>query len=824
MGKSVKASKHRTSYNKPLIDEKLANVINYTFIFLISIFLIIIPFYRGLYFRENYIPAFIYMSGIFVLYILYKLAKKEYNILNSYLDIAVLLLPVVYLVSFFFSVNAKDAFDAVLKYAAYFMIYKIAVDLSRNSVYKKILEYAVITAMFVMAAVGLMAALGYLDLNGVILYKRIYGLYQYSNATASALGAAIFLAVGFSLNKGKIYEKAYNNLVLATVFPAFVLAFSRGAYIIFAALALLNIIILNARKRVQFIYSMLILVASNGMFLLKYYGSENVKDSLIYLAGGIIIFLALQLLYEKLLSKPIEKISTKAVNVVLLSLFAVSVVAVVTLFSIKTPMEYKVEHTAGEAESWKSKVLQINEITPDREYTVQFQAKSDVKSESAYRIVIQSVSADGERSSLLDKKGTVGNEFMQIDNKFSINPDTQDIRVILYNYEENSYTVYNDVRVLDSKGNIIKRFDKFKYIPEALAERFADISLQTQSVSTRAYYLKDGIKIIKDNFLIGTGGGGWKNLYRQYQSQAYDSTEAHNFYLQYMIETGIIGVIVLLTVYYLFMRKAFISLFKEKDYTQLPLCFALIMMMGHAFMDFDLSLTALAFLFWMMIGIAGTKGKEGEAKQINNSFTSIGLLICAALVLYFSSSIYTAMLQGREAASLIDKDTNKSISLYESAMARDPFNSNYHMDYIQVMYRSYKSSNDAVSLQKMQKSMDKVLDLGLNDTRQSSVLVNLLLSTGRLDKTIEVVDDMVDRNPMIAEMYMYKLNVNYEIAKQFFTNNQQDRAIPYLKNMIEVETQFNENNEKAAKPMRVPEKMEEIIKLAKDWLGTAEKK
>lgn len=798
--------------------------INYFFILLISAFIIIIPFFRGLYFRENYIPSIIYISGVFVLYILYKLTKKDYKIFNSYLDIAMLLLPVVYLISFFFSVNAKDAFDAVIKYAGYFMIYKIASDLSRDPIYKKALEYAVITAIFVMAAAGLLVAFGYLDLKGTVIEKRIFGLYQYPNATASAMGAAIFMILGFSLNSSKMYEKVFCNLVLTTAFPVFILTLSRGAYIIFAMLAILNIIMLDARKRVEFFYSILALLASSSVFLFKYYSEGKASTSVLYFIASIIVFLVLQLLYNKLISKPIARTSTKAINMVLLLSIAASVAVAAILFSFKVPIEYQIEHAIGEAKSWKSKGFEVYGVMPNKEYIIQFYAKSNLDNMYGYGVVVDSINEVGDRTKILEQFNPAAEEFKLVKHKFKTNTDTKSVQFAIYNYEENSYTIYKDIQILDLEGNIIKRFDRYKYLPEAISTRLMDISLKVKSASARVYYLKDGIKIFKDYFLTGTGGGGWKNLYRQYQSLPYDSNEAHNYYLQYAIETGILGMAVLLAVYGLFLRKACISLFKDKKYSQLPIYLALLMMMGHAFMDFDLSLTALAFLFWMMIGIATAKEKTGSEKLFNNNYLVIGVLVGTVVVLYISSSIYIGMLQGKEAASLINTDINKSVSLYESAMRKDPNNINYHMDYMQVMYKRYKSNHDSVSLGKMEKSMDKVLEMKIQDTKQGSIMVNLLLGTGKLDLGMKVVNEMVDNNPMVADMYMYKLNVNYEIAKQLFSMKEHKKAIPYLNNMIEAEQQFNITNARAAVPMKEPEKMNSMVKLAKNWLKQAERR
>ena len=645
--------------------------------------------------------------------------------------------------------------------------------------------------------------------------KRLYGLYQYPNATASAMGAAIFLSLGLSLNSSKLYEKLFYCLVMAATFPVLILTLSRGAYVVFAVIAIANLIILEARRRVQYVYSMVMLTAANGVFLFQYFGTEKSGNLAGYLLIGAVVYFSAQILYEKVIAKKISTISTKAVNIVLLVLLAVTVLFAAVLFSVKTPMEYTIEHASGEAKSWKNKGLLITDLAPDSKYTVKLYVKSTMSSEYSYGVTVDSVNGNGERSNIISQFAPAGEGYKPVSYDFTTKADTKDIILILYNYEENSSTTYKDIRVLDSDGNIVKKFEKFKYLPETIANRLMDISLETENVSARVYYVKDGLKILKDNILLGTGGGGWKSLYRKYQSLPYDSNEAHNFYLQYAIETGIIGILALLAIYYLFISRSIKAVFKQKRYEQIPYYFSLIMMMGHAFMDFDLSLTAYAILFWTIMGIAGKTDQESIEWKSNKRILNIVVLAVAVAVVVISSSIYSGMINGREAASLMAKDVNKSIDLYKSAMKKDPFNNNYYMDYMQIMYSNYKKNQDVDSLGEMQNSIDKVLKTDVYDIQQTTVITRLLLGTGDIDRALAIVDRIIESNPMVGEIYLYKMDINYEVAKYLFSTKQHKQALPFLNKILEAESQFNIASQRAVKPMKMPDKMDDLVKVAK---------
>src|SRR5690606_32266778 len=56
---------------------------------------------------------------------------------------------------------------------------------------------------------------------------------------------------------------------------------------------------------------------------------------------------------------------------------------------------------------------------------------------------------------------------------------------------------------------------------------------------------KDAFAVWMDHFFFGTGGGGWRVLFESYKSLPYYSTQAHSFYMQTLVEVGLVGSFVL---------------------------------------------------------------------------------------------------------------------------------------------------------------------------------------------------------------------------------------------------------------------------------------
>lgn len=142
-------------------------------------------------------------------------------------------------------------------------------------------------------------------------------------------------------------------------------------------------------------------------------------------------------------------------------------------------------------------------------------------------------------------------------------------------------------------------------LPDSIQNRIETINFQQNSVLERGTFYKDSIKVIKDHPIIGTGGGGWAVLYERYQNNPYTSRQAHNFFLQYLVEVGIFGfavlLILLLTIYWMFISKVFRG---EKDTvgTHLIFYFVSLSILVHSILDFELSYVYLGSLVFLCLG------------------------------------------------------------------------------------------------------------------------------------------------------------------------------------------------------------------------------
>lgn len=153
------------------------------------------------------------------------------------------------------------------------------------------------------------------------------------------------------------------------------------------------------------------------------------------------------------------------------------------------------------------------------------------------------------------------------------------------------------------------------HFPKTLLKRLASFSFGDQSFWGRLAWDYDALKIIIASPLVGYGGGGWLAVYTRFQSHAYVTTMPHNSFMQTGVETGLVGLALLLAIWYLFVRSLFLK--EQTDaVSQDRLVRTTILVAGltvglHSAIDFDLSLSAISIILWTLFGLADGTALQG---------------------------------------------------------------------------------------------------------------------------------------------------------------------------------------------------------------------
>jgi O-antigen ligase len=155
-----------------------------------------------------------------------------------------------------------------------------------------------------------------------------------------------------------------------------------------------------------------------------------------------------------------------------------------------------------------------------------------------------------------------------------------------------------------------------------VVERLQHTSTQTE---TRDDVVKDSIPYVKDFWLTGSGAGSFYSTYPKYTSEGVRAyyRYAHNDYLQFLVETGVIG-LVLMGVLSLASLYCAIKAMATRSHPNLrAAAFASFMgilaILIHSSVDFNLQIPSNAAMYivllalaWLAIGFPGNRSSGAE--------------------------------------------------------------------------------------------------------------------------------------------------------------------------------------------------------------------
>lgn len=135
----------------------------------------------------------------------------------------------------------------------------------------------------------------------------------------------------------------------------------------------------------------------------------------------------------------------------------------------------------------------------------------------------------------------------------------------------------------------------YKILPGFMANRLQGL-LANENAIQRTVFFSDGMKLFRQNPIVGLGLGSYESAIKGVQDFYYETKYAHNHYIQALSDTGIIGFILFVGV----LVTSGIALWRTRNKHPLipSLLATLVFIAGHAAVEVDFSLyTFLPFAF-----------------------------------------------------------------------------------------------------------------------------------------------------------------------------------------------------------------------------------
>lgn len=807
------------------INRKSNSTTEYIVFWGLCLLLFIGPYFRGLFFETELLPAQVFSFSLALIWIIYKARDKNYKLIKSSIDMLVLGLTLMYFVSVAYGVNTRLAIIEALKYGNYFAIYILARDLISDEKHRKYLLNTIVLSAVGIALVGIGSAIGTWEYNGAVMSNRISSTFQYPNTLASYLAAVFILILGLTIIVDNKKLKALYGISSSLMLFTFILTYSRGMWLILPILLIfLFFTIPNRRKLELIVYTATNVVTAIPLaFLFTSRLANGGSTELWMIVIGLIVVSALITYIVSLISHKLQQVSMKllfAFVMIILILLGVGVA-----FAFKTTTELTLSNNTDK-DKWTVITRSIDGILPNQEYELGIKFTGTNTEDKPYigRIRVSAVGLDDDKEKVDVINTTVIEETQgEVSIALSTLDNTESLRIYFDNYYVGTDITYIEASLFEKDGTLVREVPlKYKYIPENIYSRFQNISLKEHSSQARIAFYKDAFKVIKDYPILGAGGGGWLTLYQMYQSYLYWTTQAHNYFLQMWIEVGIVGLglfvaAILVLMYKLF--KSYRATESESNKIFISVIFtAVIGILGHAFMDFDLSLVSLTNILWAFIGLLASStlivsNKEvapnkPKIKNLKSKYTymNVGFSIFLILVIICSSSLILGDLYKEKGLTANEsQNINEALEYFEKASKFDPFMPEYKMDLGAFYKAMYQGTGTSEYLVKAVESVDKGLNLASYNSRLNAIGSSFFMSIGQVDKALELVEKSIDTQPMRVENYVQKSDAYLTAFYHYVDQGHMDKAKEVLEKGYSVKQQIKDINSKALRPFKYNE-------------------
>ena len=141
------------------------------------------------------------------------------------------------------------------------------------------------------------------------------------------------------------------------------------------------------------------------------------------------------------------------------------------------------------------------------------------------------------------------------------------------------------------------------------------------STETRDEVVRDTWAYINDHTMTGTGGGSYYAVYPYYKGQDVNGfyDHAHNDYLQFLSEYGVIGSSFIMLFVLSSTYTALLVTYRRKNATMQATGFCsfmvIVALMMHSFVDFNLQITANAASAVILLALSWSAKSAAEAKS-----------------------------------------------------------------------------------------------------------------------------------------------------------------------------------------------------------------
>jgi len=709
--------------------------------------------------------------------IIRQIKKKPISLIETKLDLFITLLVLSTVICFLTNtyISLHATVNTILSYCNLFWIYILTKEMGRNNQkYKEILIDIMIILTVLLIFLGIEnlttnKIFEFLGINYIINGEgRLVSLFGNPNTLAVLIIFSYFLSIHKCINKTSVIQKVMYSTINTILIIGFILTYSKLMFLIFPVMLLFYMFGVKDKQSNIYIIQNICISFVIAIIYVSVFQQLVVEENYIAILVFSIFSLILSVLFHPLNAKTtkyLEKIKIKTIIGFGILLFIM--LGIWVKIELQRSKEFVVFH---ENSSIDYQAKKLKNIQPNQKYIFCFDmyTKMDlVKEEDAQDLfainIIQRDSKNKEITAQEEKFGRFsGMKEIEVQTK----ENTSEIKIEFtskYQYMMKQWTIYSFT--INGKEKILE----YKNLPTKLVEKIQDINIHYKTAQERFMFIKDGLKLISQNFLTGIGGEGWQYKYREVQEYDYDTNDPHSYFIQVWLEFGIFGVISLCGIMYLVIR--------QKNDTNRGIKFAILTLLFHSMLDSDMYFFTMKLILFLSLGML-VETKENvlitEKFLKNKVIHGMLIIICMIIILLYSKpKIYQKNLKVEEieAAQIglkVDSDTYKRLN-EEMVVACDEVLKYEKDSFKQMDYEVKKIQAYIVSGQKdvepmVQQFYEKIVDfhnLCDYDTKK------IIAKSNAINKVINLLQNQ--ENPQLYKWIMKLCEKNreeWEVTKE----------------------------------------------------------
>lgn len=314
-------------------------------------------------------------------------------------------------------------------------------------------------------------------------------------------------------------------------------------------------------------------------------------------------------------------------------------------------------------------------------------------------------------------------------------------------------------------------------LPDSISTRLENINFQQHSVLERITFYKDATKLFADYPVIGAGGGAWSALYEKYQNNPYVSAQAHNFFMQYIVEVGILGFVIFMA-FILYIFYQFIRSYIRKDETERESYFLFFILsmtiLVLSLLDFNMSYVFIGMLVFIGFGgmaaaiepqpVQRLKLSPAAARGIYTTFAGISVVVLLIVSVRF--------LQANNYANEAKKvaETSQSFEEIQTALDKDLAIRNTHPDSLLMLSSLYQQGFQQTQNEQFYSAGVALLQKGLQAEPYNKYMVKQLIQLykvkGENDQAYALQKEYANNYIWDMEWYENLIALSYDLGYQ----------------------------------------------------------